>query len=56
MRILVRSKCKEHLFLLQKEIQCQRLVRLYMWMSRIVGKDCVESTFSVVVRRVNVVT
>lgn len=33
-----------------------KVARLYMWMSRIVGKDCVETTFSVVVRRVIVVT
>ena len=57
MRIIVRSRCKEHLFLLQEEIQCQTFARQYMWMrmSRVVGMDCVKTTFSIVVRRVNVV-
>ena len=56
MRIIVRSICKEHLFLLQEEIQCRTFARSYVWMSRIVGMDCVKATFSIVVRRVNVVT
>ena len=56
MRIIVRSICKEHLFLSQEEIQCQTFTRSYVWMSGFVGMDCVISTFSIVVRRVNVVT
>ena len=56
MQIIVRSRCKEQVFLLQEEIQCQTFGRYDMWMSRIVGNDCVKMTFSIVVRRVNVVT
>ena len=53
MRITVRLRCKEHLFLLQEEIHCQMFARSYVWMSLVVGMDCVKATFSIVVRRVN---